>query len=439
MATISDPQVLGVFLVCSALNGPRFFWFKVALKHRADLPRDCPPVYQICPYLQAWSGAKALTWIYSTILNFLPLCLLMAFNGFLIYSVKARRRLRPTLGVADTSDTVWSSEQTRFTLTVIAIVGLFIVLVMPSAFSDTNILFPLLGVTHMTEAVHVFQYISNFLMWLNMSINFLLYTAINIRFQEAFKAMYRKWLVCLRCCKPGDHKHHRHHYKNGMKPRPMLSLPCNGTGDQFASHRPVIRFRQEGQTSNGLPKRAADEEASCGRKFRMFRALVPFTRRSRRWRKSETKEESFPLRPSVRSCSTGTSGSSSQSPTEATEICPMLAMTLTIPPKIQEADSLTLATATPMTPLNEVISPDDVFPPTPERTTCPTFQTLGTSGGDDAMDVGALSPDRDQSDHTIEVNHNNPDTLKVHVASSQNPGSVLEFGSTDSVTEGGAL
>ncbi|RUS71712.1 hypothetical protein EGW08_020522 [Elysia chlorotica] len=363
-------QVLGVFLASFILNGPRFFWFQVTLT-KEPTPSHCPPRYHICSYLQNWAGSNVLIWMYSCLNSFLPLCLLTTLNGFLIYSVHARRRRHPALGIAEGADTVWSSEQTRFTVTLIAIVGLFIVLVMPSAFSDKNILLPLLGVTRMTETVQVLQYISNFLMWLNMSINFLLYTAINKRFKAAFKCMvwgWRRraqyWLCCWEC-RDSDKNYHlrnyRHHhylhrqhhrYHNGTKSNPPFA--SNGSTSrssrgQLAATRLNIRIPKDDSSNHEIltTSRASDEKGvSCGRRMSAVRAYL-----AKGLGRSKTSEVSIPLQPSVKSSSTVTSGSYSQTPTESTEICPMLSAAPSVPAPIEETDSLAfLPDSSPATP-----------------------------------------------------------------------------------------
>ena len=340
--------------------------------------------------------SQILTWMYSALNHFLPLCLLTTLNGFLIYSVHARRRRHPALGIAEGTDTVWSSEQTRFTVTLIAIVGLFIVLVMPSAFSDINILLPLLGVNELTEEVHVFQYVSNFLMWLNMSINFLMYTAINTRFKAAFKCMvwgWRRralyWLCCWACRDPDKkyylrhhyhhHHHHRHHnfhhrqnHMNGVKPNP--SYASNGSSDRGSREKPMatrLNFKIVDNNSNsrsflGRSRADSEKEATCGKGIRAVRAI--FTKRS--FNRNKASEVNFALQPSIRSSSTGTSGSSSQTPTESTEFCPMLNLTTERPAMIQESDSLSFlpdsSPETPVTPLATFPINDKEYPLTSE-------------------------------------------------------------------------
>ena len=305
--------------------------------------------------------------MYSTLNHFLPLCLLTTLNGFLIYSVHARRRRHPALGIAEGVDTVWSTEQTRFTVTLIAIVGLFIVLVVPSAFADKNILLPLLGISQITEVVQVLQHISNFLMWLNMSINFLMYTAINTRFKAAFKCMIWGWRcqahywLCCWPCRDSDkkyylrnyrhhhhhlHRHHHHNYrhndKNRMKSNPLFD--SNGSASRSNRNQPEatkenIRIKNNDSINREFlktPRGIEGKEASCGRGIRAFRAY--FTNKG--LVRSKASEVSIPLQPSVRSSSTGTSGSSSQTPTESTEMCPMLCAIPDIPAMIEETDSL---------------------------------------------------------------------------------------------------
>ncbi|GFS16137.1 peptide receptor GPCR [Elysia marginata] len=445
-ASRARAQVLGVFLVSAVLNGPRFFWFQVTLANEPT-PTHCPPRYHICPYLQKWSGSKVLTWLYSALNTFLPLVLLITLNGFLIYSVNARRRRHPALGIAEGADTVWSSEQTRFTVTLIAIVGLFIILVMPSAFADTNILLPLLGVTHTTEVVQMFQYISNFLMWLNMSINFLLYTAINTRFKTAFKRMvwgWRRralyWLCCWRCRDPDSkyhlrnyhyhhrhrkhHIHHRHNHMNGMKSNP--SWVSNGSSSRSNRSQTnttslnILILSKDNNNRKFTYGGVVENKASCGRGIRAVRSY--FTRKS--LTRNTTSEISFPLQPSTRSSSTGTSVSSSQTPTESTEMCPMLSAVRVIPTMIEETDSLRFIPAsspdTPLTPLPSFTIEGLDHPLTSETQSCQELQELETGNEIKACEV------EDKNIHAEGEGGNGLESLEVFLNTGDNTDDTIE-------------
>lgn len=101
------------------------------------------------------------------------------------------------LGISRTIVTIWDREQNRLTYTYIAIVCIFIITTMPSAFADDNISNALFGANQLVT--RSFQYASNFLMWVNLSsLHFIMYAFLNTKFQRAFKIMLRRWRARLR-------------------------------------------------------------------------------------------------------------------------------------------------------------------------------------------------------------------------------------------------
>lgn len=134
-----------------------------------------------------------LIWAHSIFVSFLPLFILSAANIYLVFAVHQAGQQRQKLQIRNNREAAWQREQRRLTITLISIVFLFIICVIPSAFSDRPIAYALFGAGK-TEAEFVassfyfsLQYIANFLVWLELSLNFVLYCAFNEKFRRVMK------------------------------------------------------------------------------------------------------------------------------------------------------------------------------------------------------------------------------------------------------------
>ncbi|CAG5128417.1 unnamed protein product [Candidula unifasciata] len=201
-------KIVIVFLTCIVLSIPRFFLYKVI----SFKPHPCAylntsqksvELFRVTGTIRGTILANVLAWFYSCIHNFLPVTILLVLNSFLIYKIRAQHKRRSQLGVHSILQLGRTHEQTRLTITLIAITGIYIVLVLPSAFSDTNISDILFDKKRAEQGL--FQHVSIFLFWLDLSFNFLLYTFVNVKFMRAFKQMMSRWYSriygCVACCK----------------------------------------------------------------------------------------------------------------------------------------------------------------------------------------------------------------------------------------------
>lgn len=134
-----------------------------------------------------------LIWAHSICVMFVPLFILSAANIYLVYAVHQAGQQRQKLQIRNNREAAWQREQRRLNITLISIVFLFIVCVIPSAFSDRPIAYALFG-GGKTETEFVLskfyfslQYIANFLVWLELSLNFVLYCAFNEKFRRVMK------------------------------------------------------------------------------------------------------------------------------------------------------------------------------------------------------------------------------------------------------------
>nr|KAI8762709.1 putative G-protein coupled receptor 139 [Biomphalaria glabrata] len=177
-------HIIIIFLFSLFVNLPRFFWYNVKVfNNSSEVGFHIFINYD--PDL-----SKVITWIHSTVHNFIPFLVMIVLNPFLVYKVRQQQKNRRNLGVRLlVSITIWSREQTRLTTVLTAIIFLFIVLVLPSAFADDPILKTIMGKDCNKDHIHIYQVTSNILMWFNFSVSFILYTFMNSKFLKAFKEL----------------------------------------------------------------------------------------------------------------------------------------------------------------------------------------------------------------------------------------------------------
>ncbi|KAH3778655.1 FMRFamide receptor-like [Dreissena polymorpha] len=134
-----------------------------------------------------------INWVYSIGIHFLPLAILSCANIYLVFAVHQAGQQRQKLQIRNNREAAWQREQRRLTITLISIVFLFIICIIPSAFSDRPIAYALFGGSKSeTEFVassvyYSIQYIANFLVWVELSLNFVLYCAFNEKFRRVMK------------------------------------------------------------------------------------------------------------------------------------------------------------------------------------------------------------------------------------------------------------
>ncbi|XP_052815864.1 FMRFamide receptor-like [Mya arenaria] len=142
-----------------------------------------------------------MNWLYSACIHFIPLIILTCANIYLVYTVHKAGQQRQKLQIRNNREAAWQREQHRLNVTLISIVFLFIVCIIPSAFSDRPVAYALFngGKTEQEFIASSFyfslQYIANFLVWAELSLNFVLYCAFNKKFRRVMK------FTAVRCIK----------------------------------------------------------------------------------------------------------------------------------------------------------------------------------------------------------------------------------------------
>ncbi|XP_076075868.1 putative G-protein coupled receptor B0563.6 [Mytilus galloprovincialis] len=119
-----------------------------------------------------------------------PLVIFVFCNSYLIYAVHKARSIRKEYDIRNNKEKDWQLDQRRFTITLISIVLLSIIAILPSTIGDFTRLLHI-PFSH----YHKLRHISNMLLLLNLSVNFLLYCAFNKRFVRVMKSMFGGGLI----------------------------------------------------------------------------------------------------------------------------------------------------------------------------------------------------------------------------------------------------
>ena len=124
----------------------------------------------------------------------------MQIYNYVLFAVKRARTEREVLHLRKNKEAAGQREQIRLTITLISIVMLFLICIIPSAFADFPIAYALFsnGCTRKefrdNAFYRIFGYMSNVLVLVNLSLNFVLYCAFNNKFRRIMR------MTLLRCC-----------------------------------------------------------------------------------------------------------------------------------------------------------------------------------------------------------------------------------------------
>ncbi|XP_053374230.1 probable G-protein coupled receptor B0563.6 [Mercenaria mercenaria] len=177
-----------IFLLCSFINIPRFFCYKVIKYKGLYYPHGTAFRESIQFY--------RISWAHALIITFIPISILLITNFILIHALRKAGKER--IGLHSNRDEEIRKDQTRLTRTLVAIVIVFIVCTFPSAFVEDPIAYSLFGgdrtwIDYLkSPANQMFIYISNLLVFLNSSLNFVLYCSLNRKFRQATKSLISK-------------------------------------------------------------------------------------------------------------------------------------------------------------------------------------------------------------------------------------------------------
>lgn len=178
-------KILIVIVIACVFNIPRYMVFKPVEK--------AGKFYLGSTAFRSTDIYFGINWMYSIFVHFVPLFILSCANMYLVYAVYQAGQQREKLQIRNNREAAWQREQRRLTVTLISIVFLFIICIIPGAFADKPIAYAMFG-HGKTEKEFVsssfyfsYQYVCNFLVWCNLSLNFILYCAFNEKFRRVMK------------------------------------------------------------------------------------------------------------------------------------------------------------------------------------------------------------------------------------------------------------
>ena len=182
-----------VIVCCCLLNIPRFFIYEAREYKNTGI------FYPFGTGFQKSQTFYGTSWFQALMINFIPLIILIIANSILIFAVQRARKQREEFQMNSNQEQSWRKDEARLTKTLISVVILFIVCTLPSAFVEDPIAYAFFSGDKtwaeylMSPGNQTFIYTSNLLLFLNCSLNFVLYCAFNDKFRRAMKHLFGKF------------------------------------------------------------------------------------------------------------------------------------------------------------------------------------------------------------------------------------------------------
>jgi len=182
--------ILSIVSFCTIINIPRAFCLRVEQTKKGYTIRSL-----------SFRGSQEfyyLSWFHSVIINFIPNIILIVTNTILIKTV--RKAATERVNLRSNQSEASRQDERRLTRMLIAIVIVFFICTIPSAFSDDPISYALIGapkgrtwIEHLNSPGNKIQlYVNNILLYLNSSLNFILYCAFNRKFRKATQHLFQR-------------------------------------------------------------------------------------------------------------------------------------------------------------------------------------------------------------------------------------------------------
>ncbi|XP_046551850.1 FMRFamide receptor-like [Haliotis rubra] len=192
LCTVQRAKVIIVLvaLVAMACTTPEFFEMKVINEIKNNVT---VPTVRYTDFSKTYSYKIGYYWFFVTIFTFLPLLLLCVFNGILISSVvkavEIRRRMT-SLSPHRISSSRHSGEQQKITKMLITVVLVFLLCQIPGAVLMMYSTYLELAEVSLSKSMRndlkIAANFTNFLIQINASINFILYSLISTKFRRVF-------------------------------------------------------------------------------------------------------------------------------------------------------------------------------------------------------------------------------------------------------------
>ena len=190
----------------------------------------------------------------------IPMSILCVTNFYLVYAVHRARRLRKRMQIRNNMEAEWSREQMRLTITLISIVFFFVICIMPSAFSDIHVAYALFGrgqgveTFRQSHAYLTFGKIANFLVFCQLSFNFVLYSAFNDKFLAVFKRMLRRWAERVKRRVGGKRNNNNNNSSSSASMFRLMRLDKvsgEGPAEERDGHKRQLRSSNNSMSSGG--------------------------------------------------------------------------------------------------------------------------------------------------------------------------------------------
>ncbi len=139
----------------------------------------------------------SITWIHNLLRSVIPLLILCVLNYYIIQSLRHTKSTRKKL-----------SNRNRITRTLISVIVVFVVCITP----DTVMTFIGLGYTDAGYLARAIREITDLLLTVNSSVNFILYCIFNKAFRTQFMLLF-----CKRCTNVDESFFHRASFKSTIR------------------------------------------------------------------------------------------------------------------------------------------------------------------------------------------------------------------------------
>lgn len=185
-----------IVVICSSLvNIPRFLCYEIKEYENTGLYFIWGTTFQKSDTFYKTS------WFQAIMVTLIPLVILMVANFILIMGLHRARKRREDLHMNSNQEQSWRKNEVRLTRTLIGVVIVFIVCTLPSVFVEDPIAYAFFSEDKTwTEYLRspgnqTFIYVSNLLLFLNCSLNFILYCAFNNKFRGALKNFFARFRI----------------------------------------------------------------------------------------------------------------------------------------------------------------------------------------------------------------------------------------------------
>ncbi|CAH1778826.1 unnamed protein product [Owenia fusiformis] len=193
--TIAQRAIIITYLVACLINIPLFFCMDVENKPNSTVKYQ----YASTAFEQS-SIYHGITWFHVTTIQLIPIFILGILNICLIIIVWRAQTRRESLKPKMSSSTEYQTrDQKRLTVTLISIVILFLICFTPSVIANRHIARGIFGKGESynnfvgSTFFRALAIVSNILVNINQSLNFILYCVFNQKFVKTMKHMVQQW------------------------------------------------------------------------------------------------------------------------------------------------------------------------------------------------------------------------------------------------------